>query len=335
MPNSDIRKGGAIKQSSAIDPQQLVRMLFFIELINAGSITKAAEALNISTSTGSRWLSDLEAELGITLYQRNNPQERLTEAGSFLYSKFSEITDDIHLMINELTGFTTETRGNIKICCTPIYADKVVLPIIGEFVEQHARVNVQFTLTPRGMDYYKDHDFIITAIAGHASNKDSELLLVRRTLLTQKFITVATPAYVKKHGEPLVPKDLINHRCLYSKALQNDNQWVYKQNGTTIPIQIVKSIEVSDAKMMLNGALNSMGVTYLPEFVVSKYLEEGKLISLLNEYETDDWLVNIYYLPQRFMTHCVKSFKDFFLLSHRDKINQFMGSSRVNSERLD
>ena len=328
MINEGIAKSAqGLNGSSIIDPQQLVRMLFFIELINAGSITKAAETLSISTSTGSRWLSDLEEELGINLYQRNNPSERLTEAGSFLYSKFSEITDDIHLMINELTGFTTETRGNIKVCCTPIYAEKVVLPIIGEFVDANPLVNIQLTMTPRGMDYYKDHDFIISAVAGYAANKDSELLLVRRNLLTQKFVTVASPDYIRKNGEPLVPQDLVNHRCLYSKALQNQNQWVYKQNGEAVPVRIVKTIEVSDAKMMLSAALNSTGITYLPEFIVLKYIQNGELISLLDEYETDDWFLNVYYLPQRFMTHCVKSFKDFFLANHREKVNEFKATS--------
>ncbi|PJC86825.1 LysR family transcriptional regulator [Vibrio sp. HA2012] len=323
MLDEEFKKSCGLNGSSIIDPQQLVRMLFFIELINAGSITKAAETMAISTSTGSRWLSDLEDELGISLYQRNNPNERLTEAGSFLYSKFSEISDEIHLMINELTGFTTETRGNIKVCCTPMYAENVVLPIISEFVEDNPLVNVQLTLTPRGMDYYKDHDFIISAVAGSAANKDSDLLLVRRNLMSQKFVTVASPDYIRKNGEPLVPQDLVNHRCLYSKALQNQNQWVYKKNGEQIPIRIVKSIEVSDAKMMLSAALHATGITYLPEFVVYKYIQEGQLITLLDEYETDDWFLNIYYLPQRFMTHCIKSFKDFFLANHRDKVNNF------------
>jgi len=308
---------------NVIDPQQLVRMLFFIELIDAGSITKAAEVLGVSTSTGSRWLNDLEVELGISLYQRNNPNERLTEAGSFLYNKFSEITSDIHMMINELTQFTTETRGNIKVCCTPLYTENVVLPIISEFVDTNPLVNVQLTVTPRGMDYYKDHDFIISAVSGTASNKDADLLLVRRNLLSQNFVTVASPEYIKKHGEPLVPGDLVNHRCLYSKALQNQNEWVYKKNGEFFPIKIVKSIEVSDGKLMVAAALHSTGITYVPKFIVEKYLNNGTLVSLLNEYETDDWLLNIYYLPQRFMTHCIKSFKDFFLYNHREKINKF------------
>lgn len=325
MINEGSRSAATPNGSNSIDPHQLVRMLFFIELINAGSITKAAETMGISTSTGSRWLNDLEEELGIALYQRNNPNERLTEAGSFLYSKFSEIADDIHLMINELTGFTTETRGNIKVCCTPIYAEDVVLPIIGEFIEANPMVNVQLTLTPRGMDYYKDHDFVISAIAGYASNKDSELLLVRRNLLTQKFVTVASPEYIKKYGEPLVPQDLNNHRCLYSKALQTQNQWVYKQNGESIPIRVSKTIEVSDAKMMLRAALDSIGITFLPEFIVHKHIHNGELVELLDEYETDDWYLNIYYLPQRFMTHCVKSFKDFFLSNHREKVNKIKG----------
>ncbi|MFV0448316.1 MAG: LysR family transcriptional regulator [Vibrio sp.] len=322
MTNLEIRNTIKANGANGIDPHQLVRMLFFIELITSGSITKASESMGISTSTGSRWLSDLEEDLGIALYQRNNPNERLTEAGAFLYSKFSEIAGDIHLMINELTGFSTETRGNIKICCTPMYAEDVMLPIIGEFLEANPMVNIQLMLSPTGLEHYKDHDFVISAVAGYAANKDSELLLVRRNLLTQKFVTVACPKYINKNGEPLVPQDLSHHRCLYSKALQTQNQWVYKKDGESIPIRISKTIEVSDAKMMLKGALDSIGITYLPEFFVKSYIQDGTLITLLDEYETDDWHLNIYYLPQKFMTHCIRSFKDFFLLNHQIKVNQ-------------
>ncbi len=75
--------------------------------------------------------------------------------------------------------------------------------------------------------------------------------------------------------------------------------------------------------MMVSAAINGTGITYLPEFIAEKHIEEGRLITLLDEYETDDWFLNIYYLPQRFMTYCTKSFKDFFLSNHREKINQF------------
>lgn len=308
--------------ASSMDPQQLVRMLFFIELINAGSITKAAEALNVSTSTGSRWLQELESELGIPLYQRNNPNNRVTEAGDFLYNKFSEINQDIHLLTNELTQFSTETRGNIRVCCSPIYAERVVLPIIGEFLDAHPLVNIQMTVTPRGMDYHKNHDFIISALAGFSSSKDADFQLVRRNLLSEKFVTVASPEYLRKHGEPLVPQDLVDHRCLYSKALLNNNEWVYKKDDKTIPIQITKSIELSDAKMMATAAINSIAIAYLPEFLVAKYVERGELLPLLTEYETDDWYLNIYYQPQRFMCHSIALFKDFFLSRHRDIVNR-------------
>ncbi len=226
-------------------------------------------------------------------------------------------------MINELTGFTKESRGNIRVCCTPLYAEKVVMPIISEFVDDNPLVNIQLTMTPRGMDYYKDHDFIISAVAGSAANKDSELSLVRRNLMSQKFVTVASPEYIRKNGEPLIPQELVNHRCLYSKALQNQNQWVYRRDGEQVPVRIIKSIEVSDAKMMLSAALHSTGITYLPEFIVHKYINDGRLVPLLSEYETDDWYLYIYYLPQRFMTHSIKSFKDFFLANHREKLNIF------------
>ncbi|TCS41093.1 LysR family transcriptional regulator [Reinekea marinisedimentorum] len=307
----------------SMDPQQLVKMLFFIELINAGSITKAAEKMGVSTSTGSRWLQDLESELGMPLYQRNNPNQRSTEAGEYLYDKFSEISKDIYLLKNELTQFSTEVRGNIRICCSPIYAEKVLLPIVGEFLAEHPLVNVQMTVTPRGMDYLKDHDFVIFALAGKSSTRDSDLQLVRRNLLHEKFVTVASPTYLNKNGEPKTLEELSEHRCLYSKALLNENEWIFKKDGKVYPFRISKAIELSDAKMMAAAAVNSIAVAYLPEFLVSRHIECGRLVPIMTDYETDDWYLNIYYQPKRFMVQCINVFKEFFLSRHREKVNIF------------
>ena len=89
-----------------IDPQLVAQMIFYTVLVEAGSMTKASEIMNISTSTGSRWLADLEADLGVSLYRRNDKMNRVTEAGDHLHQTFAKINSDIQVLRNDLTQFT-------------------------------------------------------------------------------------------------------------------------------------------------------------------------------------------------------------------------------------
>lgn len=306
-----------------IDPQIVAQMIFYTVLVEAGSMTRASEIMNISTSTGSRWLADLETELAVSLYRRNDKTNRVTEAGEHLYQTFKKINTNIQILKNDLTQFTIEKRGTVRICSTPVYAENVILPLVSEFVRENPMVNVQMTISPRGLEQHKDNDFIISAIAGFASSKEDDLNLVRRSLLSQRFKVVASPEFIRHNAEPLVPEDLAELRCLYSKALSGENNWVFKKGNEARIITVRKTIELSDGKMITSAALNGAGIAYLPEILVKKYIRSGELVELLSEYETDDWFLNLYYPPQRFMTSTVVAFKDHLLSQHKEKAKIF------------
>ncbi len=306
-----------------IDPQLVAQMIFYTVLVEVGSMTRASEIMDISTSTGSRWLADLETNLGVPLYRRNDKINRVTEAGDHLYQTFKKINSEIQVLQNDLTQFTIEKRGTVRICSSPVYAENVILPLVSEFVRDNPKVNIQMTVSPRGLEQHKNNDFIITSIAGYAASKDDDLNLVRRSLLSERFKVVASPEFIRHNAEPLVPEDLTNLRCIYSKALCAKNNWVFKKGNEARIITVNKTIELSDGKMITTAALNGAGIAYLPEILVKKHLRSGDLVELLTEYETDDWFLNLYYPPQRFMTSTVIAFKDFLLSKHKEKVKIF------------
>lgn len=306
-----------------IDPQLVQKMIYYIELIKSGSMSKASENLSVSTSTGSRWLSDLEQELNVQLYNRNDKNNRMTEAGSHLYESFDEVYSSIQILKSELSNFSTEHKGNVRICCTPVYADKVIVPIVSEYLDESPLINIKLTISPRGLEKHKDNDFIISAISGSAISKEDDLNLVRRNLLSERFILVASPKFIARYGEPLRPDELTNFRCLYSKSLSNGNIWNFHKSNEDFKVKLKKSIELSDANMIKNASVNSTGISYLPEFLVKRSIRDGELVPLLTEYETDQWYLNLYYPPQRFMSASVSSFKDAILNKHREKMKVF------------
>lgn len=303
-----------------VDPQIVTQMIFFTVLVEAGSMTKASEIMDISTSTGSRWLSDLENKLGAPLYRRNNKENRLTEAGDHLYQNFKVINSNINVLRNELTQYTQEKCGTVKICSSPIYAESVILPLVSEFVRENPMVNIQMTISARGLEHHKDHDFIVSAVAGSAISTEENLNLVRRSLLSDQFKVVASPGFIHLNAEPLVPEDLTELRCLYSKSLSAKNNWKFEKDEETQIITVNKTIEISDVKLVTLGAVNGAGIAYLPAFLVNKFIQSGELVELLTEYETDDWFLNLYYPPEPLMTRTVSAFKDFLLSNHKDKV---------------
>ncbi|WP_102869073.1 LysR family transcriptional regulator [Pseudovibrio exalbescens] len=305
-----------------VDPQVIVKMLYFTELVKAGSISKASEAMQVSTSTGSRWLADLERDLGITLYRRGDKAHPVTEAGQYLFSNFLQIYEDIHAVSQGMSDYTAEVKGDIRVCCSPVYAHNVLLPIIVDFVKEHPDVNIHFVVSPRGLEQYKDHDLIISAIAGYAPQDAEDLNLVRRNLLSEKQILVASREFVERHGSPRIPSDIKNFHCLYAKSLYAENTWMFERDGKVEAVRLEKIIELSDNLMIRDGVLRGVGLAYLPEVLIKKHLESRELVHLLDEYDTGLWLLNLYYPPQRFLSAGVKKFKSEFIKKHRSLLDK-------------
>lgn len=99
------------EDASLTDAHIMTRMIFFVNLVTTGSISSVAERMGISVSSGSRWLSDLEKEIGCTLYPRNNKTMPLTDAGDHLYRNFCLISEKISMLKSELTQFSSRHRG--------------------------------------------------------------------------------------------------------------------------------------------------------------------------------------------------------------------------------
>lgn len=298
------------------DPHIMTRMMFFVNLVTTGSISSAAERMGISISSGSRWLSDLEKEIGCPLYRRNNKSMPLTDAGDYLYRNFCLIGEKVGQLKNELTHFSTQRRGTIRICCTPVYTEQYLMPIVANYLAGNRQVNIAVQVSAFGIQNWKDHDITICAVNALSHQQDQELPLVKRNLIAEPFLTVASPQYLLMNGTPLHPSELVHHRCLFASSLTGSNDWAYEVNNERHFFKIPKSLEVCDSTLLRKSVLSGAGIAYLPEYVVQHDIHEGKLIHLFKEMQTSKWLLNLYYPARNQITECVSSFKHFLIEQH-------------------
>ncbi|MCV9878764.1 LysR family transcriptional regulator [Brenneria izbisi] len=302
--------------ASLSDPHIMTRMMFFVNLVTTGSISSAAERMGISISSGSRWLSDLEKEIGCLLYRRNNKAMPLTDAGDYLYRNFCLIGDKVSQLKRELTYFSTQRRGTIRICCTPVYAEKYLIPVVANYLAGNQEVNFAVQVSAFGIQNWKDHDIIIGAVNAQSQQRDQELPLVKRNLIAEPFVTVAAPQYLLMNGTPLHPRELVHHRCLFASSLTGSNDWSYEINHERHFFKIPKSLEVCDSTLLHKAVISAAGIAYLPEYVVHRDITKGKLVPLFKDMKTSEWLLNLYYPARSQITECVSSFKHYLIEQH-------------------
>ncbi|CCN36419.1 putative Bacterial regulatory protein, LysR [Vibrio nigripulchritudo SO65] len=291
----------------------LDKMAFFVSVIRTGSISAAAREFELSVSAGSRWLQELEQHFGMTLCHRSNRLLTPTPAGQTLFDEFAPIVDNTEQIRRKLEGFQSETNGHINVACTPVYANHFLMDKISEYMKTHPKVTFNLNVTPWALDYSDKADLIISANAHYQGYRDRDVHLVRRELMSDPFIPVASPKYLEKHGKPNAPTDISEHQCLFATTLTGSNDWIFKKDKETLIVKVPKSLEVNDSDLLLQGVLKGAGIAYLPEFIVQPKLETGELIRLLDEYQTSQWSLNLYYQPQHKASPAAKLFKSFLL----------------------
>ncbi|MCF7481778.1 LysR family transcriptional regulator [Vibrio sp. J1-1] len=291
----------------------LDKMAFFVYVIRSGSISSAARHFNISVSAGSRWLQELENHFGTTLCRRSNRLLEATQAGQTLFEEFSPLVDNAENICRKLEDYQSQERGHIDIVSTPVYANHYLMDLIADYSQRHPDVTFNINVTPWALDHASTSDLMISANASFQGYREKDLLLVKRELMQCPFIVVASPEYLTSHREPLHPSDLSQHPCLIATTLTGSNDWIFRQQAENIILKVPRAIEVNDSDLLLKGALNGVGIAYLPEFVAKESIEEGKLVALLEDYKTSIWSLNLYYHSPKTASPTATKFKDFLL----------------------
>lgn len=291
----------------------LDKMAFFVDVIRTGSISSAARKHDISISAGSRWLQDLERHFATTLCRRTNRLLEATQAGQTLYAEFAPIVDHAERIHRKLEDFQDQEKGHINIACTPIFANHFLMDIIADYRQQNPLVTFNINVTPWALDHANHCDLIISANAHYQGYRDKDLLLVKRELMQCPFIVVAAHDYLERHQRPTHPEDLRQHACLMATTLTGSNDWIFRSGVENIMLKVPKTIEVNDSDLLLKGVINGSGIAYLPEFVTRSALAQQLLVTLLEEYQTSIWSLNLYYHSPQKSSPVVTRFKQFLL----------------------
>lgn len=276
----------------------------FVQVIESGSFSGAANELGHAVSHVSKSISRLEERLGVRLIQRTTRSLSLTEAGKTYYEKARQIVNEARDAELSLTQHNLQPSGRLKISLPNSFGQSHLQPLIAQFVLANPDIQLQVDFSSRLVDLVGEgYDLAIRM----GQLKDSNM--ISRKLLDYGFYTVATPEFLAKHGTPKHPHDLKEYPAVKYTYNQVPLTWDYfNEEGKKFHVEPKHRVECNNMPMQKTLVMANIGVTRLPSFICTEEIKTGSLVRLLKNYEAPRQSATLVYPNKQHLTTSVRHF---------------------------
>ena len=289
---------------------RLMSMRVFESVIEKGSFSAAARALDLSPAVVTRLVADLEEHLGTRLLQRSTRHLSLTDAGEMYLERLRQILHDIDEADAAVSTHTQDLAGELHISASPILATHILARIIVGFRARYP--NIFFDVHVDQIDAPSIEDYDITLMA--ASDAFNGNVIARR-ISTVNEILVASPTYIQRRGQPKLPEDLGKHECLRMRApgLRPTNWRLTSEEGEIREIDVAVNpvMWVNHSDTLIRAALGGAGITSLPQDLAARYVYNGELIRVLRPWITGRISIFAAFPSRKFMPQRTRVFLDY------------------------
>lgn len=283
----------------------------FARVAETGTFSAAAERLGVAPSVISRHIARLEAELGARLVHRTTRKLALTDAGSAYYTHCRRILEEMALSRETVASLQGEPRGSLRVNSTVGFGPLVLTPLLPPFRHRYPRMEIKLSFTDRMIDLVETgHDLALRFLDSPPPN------MVARRLAHERDVICAAPSYLKAHGVPQSPADLEQHACLVLECHDGSVEWSFRRGAAEWRVRPRRGYRINSATALLELAVCGEGILILPEYVVRRDLEAGRLVRVLDDCTfLDDNTLYAIYPPSRQTPQKVRVFLD-FLIEH-------------------
>ena len=283
-------------------------MRVFTAVVDAGSFAGAADRLELSRGMATRYVSQLEAHLGVRLLNRSTRKLSLTEAGAAYYQRAAQILGMVEEAEHSVVQESSQPRGTLRITTSVAFGVHHLGWAITEYLQKYPEVQIDVSLNDRQVDLIEEGFDLAIRIATRIDPG-----LVARKITYARVVACVSPGYLKLHGTPKKPEDLAHHNCLSYAYWSLGNEWHFRRKGVERKVQVSGNLRGNNGDILLNAAIEGLGVILHPTFLAYGALREKKLVRILEDWETEDLGVYAVYPNRTFLPPKVRSFIDFLV----------------------
>lgn len=267
-----------------------------VAIAQRGSFRAAALELGLSTTALSNAIGKLERELGIRLFNRTTRSVSLTDAGRHFVDQVGPALKDIHDAMDAARSQQATPSGTLRINAFSTAARALVMPLLIEFLRRYPQVHVDLVTEGRLVD--------IVADGFDLGVRNADLVPTDMIALpvgpARSYAVVASPAYLKTHGRPRRPPDLLGHACIRIR-LPNGAlfRWQFEKDGQPVQIDVKGPVTLDEASLSRMAVLGDVGIGYFMESDVQADMAAGRLIRLLEDWTPPLAPLCLYYPNRR------------------------------------
>lgn len=294
---------------------------FFSTLISSGSLGAAARELGVTTAAVSKHLAQMESRLGLVLVNRTTRRMSLTHEGEIYLEHARRILGEIDDLEHMLWGSTKAPQGLLRVNATLGFGRSHIAPLIAEYVKKFPQVDIQLQLSVNP-PAITDDAYDVCFRFGHPP--DSRI--IARLIAPNKRILVASPRYIKEHGEPKSPGELIKHNCIgIRQGDEGYGLWRFSngkgksKNEFTDSAKVRGNLTTNDGGIAVNWALDGRGIVLRAEWDVAQHIQSGKLVQVMKNFETPDADIYAVYAERHKTSVRVKTLIDFAIATFGKK----------------
>lgn len=277
----------------------------FVTVVEQGSLTQAADHLDMSTAMVSRYLAAMEAWLGARLLHRTTRRISLSEAGQAALVSCRQLLDLAEDVKHQAGEISRVPSGRLRITSSASFAESQLAPALADFQRIHPQVTFTVLVADRSIDLAAERIDLAVRITNSL-----EPTMIARALATCRSVLCASPDYLRAHSEPRTLEALQSHRCL-THTIVGAAQFRFRRKRQLIELPVTDRLSTNDTAVLRRAVLEGGGIGILPTYFVGADLRQGRLVQVLPDFEPETLGVHAIFLSRQHQPLALRLLVDF------------------------
>jgi LysR family transcriptional regulator for bpeEF and oprC len=284
---------------------KLQAMEVFVQVVDAGSFTRAADTLQLPKATVSTLVQGLEAALSAKLLHRTTRQVTVTTDGAAYYERCLRILSDVRDAEESVSRTRLSPSGRLRVDAPTGLSSEILVPALPNFFERYPDIRLELGSSDRPVDLVEEG--VDCAVRGGELYDTS---LIARRVGVLNFVTAASPIYLRRFGTPQHPRELGNHRCVnyFSAKTGKTYDWDFRRGDEKIDVALPGMIALNDSNAYVQAGLAGLGIIQMTDYLMMQHVLSGRMVQVLPDWTSEPLPVHVVYPQNRHLSAKVRVF---------------------------
>lgn len=264
----------------------LTNLRTFFTVAKAGSFAAASRQLGVALSVVKKRVDQLEARLGVRLFERSTRRMVLTEAGGRHLSRLQAAVGDLDEALAGVSHRPARLEGHLRVKVPTTLNALYFGAMLVDFQQCHPHLSMEVVVVDRLVNpQLEGFDVAIGATPGAFGD------VVEIGLAPLQRVLAAAPDYLQARGRPISPRDLLRHDILSFQP--TGHEWSFESPRGPVAVKLEPRLSSNDAQLLLRAALQGQGVTWLSAYLLAPHIRSGALVALLEDWSAPEFWVHL------------------------------------------